>query len=229
MVPHPLIHAELSRQRALELRTRGRGHYVAGGPDPEDRSAREIGECVERARAGDAQAWEALVARFTPALRSAARSYRLGASDVEDAVQATWVAAFRHIDGIREAAAFQGWLLVTVRREAIRTLRARQREVPVADLPERAGADEPQPASGLLSRERRQAVWNAVELLPARQQALLRALFAPSEPTYDELSRALDMPIGAIGPTRQRALAGLRRNRELRAVAAPDSGAAARS
>ena len=43
---------------------------------------------------------------------------------------------------------------------------------------------------------------------------LLRAMMADPEPTYEEVSRALDMPIGSIGPTRQRALACLRQRLE---------------
>jgi len=41
-------------------------------------------------------------------------------------------------------------------------------------------------------------------------QALLRLLTADPQPAYEEISAALDMPIGSIGPTRQRALGRLR-------------------
>jgi RNA polymerase sigma factor (sigma-70 family) len=160
-------------------------------------------------------------------LRATARSYRLNASDVEDAVQTTWTAAFRHIDSIREPEAISGWLMVTVRREAIHMLRARQREIPVAELPDRVAVKEPVPVSELLESERCQALRAAVELLPDRQRALLHALASQPESTYDELSRSLSIPVGSIGPTRQRALARLRRNRELTALASPERGATA--
>ena len=46
--------------------------------------------------------------------------------------------------------------------------------------------------------------------LPEHCQRLLRVLMADPAPTYEEVSRALDIPIGAIGPTRGRCLWRLR-------------------
>jgi DNA-directed RNA polymerase specialized sigma24 family protein len=39
---------------------------------------------------------------------------------------------------------------------------------------------------------------------------LLRVMIADPAPSYAEISEALDMPIGSIGPTRQRCLTALR-------------------
>jgi DNA-directed RNA polymerase specialized sigma24 family protein len=43
----------------------------------------------------------------------------------------------------------------------------------------------------------------------------MRMLIAEPAPSYAEISAALDIPVGSIGPIRQRCLARLRRNREL--------------
>ena len=48
-----------------------------------------------------------------------------------------------------------------------------------------------------------------------RCQALLRLLAATEPLSYEEIGAALDMPIGAIGPTRSRCLDALRRTPEL--------------
>ncbi len=50
----------------------------------------------------------------------------------------------------------------------------------------------------------------AFRKLPPRDQALLGVLMADPAPSYDEASRILGVPIGSIGPMRQRALARLR-------------------
>jgi RNA polymerase sigma factor (sigma-70 family) len=223
MFQHPLIREEFTRQRERQLRTGSDGRRLAGTRSKAAAPvAHELADLVHRARIGDEQAWEALVAKFTPALRATARSYRLNVSDVEDAVQTTWAAAVRHIERIREPEAIGGWLMVTVRREAIRMLGARQREIPVAELPDLTPAETPAPASRLLETERRQALHNAVGSLPGHQRALLEVLFTHPDLTYDELSKRLGLPVGSIGPTRQRALARLRRNRELTALVSPD-------
>jgi DNA-directed RNA polymerase specialized sigma24 family protein len=59
--------------------------------------------------------------------------------------------------------------------------------------------------------ERVQLVTQLVEKLPVRSQLLLRLLSADSPLSYRDISEALSMPIGSIGPTRARALEQLRK------------------
>ena len=59
----------------------------------------------------------------------------------------------------------------------------------------------------------------ALGKLSGRDAALLGLLFAEPAPSYAEISAALDMPVGSIGPTRQRTIARLRRDRDLRRLA----------
>jgi DNA-directed RNA polymerase specialized sigma24 family protein len=67
----------------------------------------------------------------------------------------------------------------------------------------------------MLRSERDRALWDAFARLPERDQALLRLLTADPAPSYEEISAALDMPIGSIGPTRARCLERLRREADL--------------
>ena len=53
-------------------------------------------------------------------------------------------------------------------------------------------------------------MWQAVGELQERCQRLLRVLMADPPPAYEEVSAALDMPVGSIGPTRARCLKRLR-------------------
>jgi DNA-directed RNA polymerase specialized sigma24 family protein len=47
-------------------------------------------------------------------------------------------------------------------------------------------------------------------MLPPRKRALIELLLEPDSPSYQEISRRLGMPVGSIGPVRQRALHRLR-------------------
>jgi DNA-directed RNA polymerase specialized sigma24 family protein len=67
----------------------------------------------------------------------------------------------------------------------------------------------------LLDQERHGALWRAFAKLSERCKTLLRLLVADEEPSYEDVGAALDMPIGAIGPTRMRCLDRLRRSAEL--------------
>jgi RNA polymerase sigma factor (sigma-70 family) len=221
MNPHPVIHSELASQRALELRRQGGGTRRSSRRDAarNDFASPELVELVHAAVQNDAHAWESLVARFSPALRATARSYRLSPCDVEDVVQAAWASALTHIGSLREPEAISGWITVIARREALRTLEQRRRELPLDESMQLHHSGEPSPESVLIEAERHEAVHNAVGQLPTRQRTLLRALLGTGEPSYEELAAGLKVPIGSLGPTRQRALARLRRNPSLRAIA----------
>jgi RNA polymerase sigma factor (sigma-70 family) len=162
------------------------------------------------AAAGDERAWAALVQRLDPLVRGVLRAYRLGAADAEDVVQTTWLHAFRYLPKLREPAAFPKWLIVTARREA---LRARQRSGREVLLEEPRPVREEAPVTieqQVIEREQSDAVHAAVARLPQRQRSLLGAILRKPGVSYDELSDLLGMPMGSIGPTRERALKRLR-------------------
>jgi DNA-directed RNA polymerase specialized sigma24 family protein len=64
--------------------------------------------------------------------------------------------------------------------------------------------------AGLLTEERDAGLWRAFGKLSERCQALLRLLASEHEPSYEAVGAALQMPVGAIGPTRMRCLEKLR-------------------
>jgi DNA-directed RNA polymerase specialized sigma24 family protein len=85
--------------------------------------------------------------------------------------------------------------------------------VPVDDesVFDRAGREPaPDPDAGLLRDERDTGLWRAFARISDRCQRLLRILTAEPPPSYEDVSEALEMPIGSIGPTRQRCLDRLR-------------------
>lgn len=148
--------------------------------------------------------------RFTRLLWSIARSYRLSESDAADAVQMTWLQLLEHLDRIADPQRLPGWLATTVRRECLQIIRRAKRTGFVAEVDD----DLPSPGAGvdhpLLVAERDAALWSAVDQLPDGCARLLRALMASPPPAYGEVAVVLDMPVGSIGPTRQRCLRRLR-------------------
>jgi RNA polymerase sigma factor (sigma-70 family) len=183
--------------------------------------SRDVTAMVKSAAAGDEAAWHALAVRFTPLLRSVARGFRLSPADVDDVVQTTWLRAVSRIDSLQEPAAIARWLVVTTRREALRHLQRGIHEV-VTDEPYVRG--EPTsigPDAAVLDMERDAAVRTAVDRLPERQRRLIGALLARPGRSYEELSSALDMPVGSIGPTRERGFARLRDDVELARAVTP--------
>jgi|tagenome__1003787_1003787.scaffolds.fasta_scaffold20892145_2 RNA polymerase sigma factor (sigma-70 family) len=190
--------------------------YAAPRPDA---ASRELEALVAAAARGDQRAWSLIVDRFSAAVRAVARRHRLSAHDTDDVVQATWLRLLEHIGEIRRAEALPAWLQTTAARESLKVLRSAGREQPTeAELFERQ-ATVSDPVRGLADAERDAALGDAIATLPDRHERLMRMLLTEPEPTYNEVSRALDMPIGSIGPIRARSLERLRRNETLQAIA----------
>lgn len=207
----------------LRMELAGEDTFLAGpAPSPADRPAspspnRDLDAIVGAARAGDDAAWTCLVRRFEPTLRRVARSFRLAPTDVDDVVQATWLRLFGAIDSIREPAALPGWLTTTARRESLRLLQTPVRERLTDDPRLGDGADGEGLDGEVLAAERKATLARALRLLPPRQRELMRLLAA--EPcNYEEISAALAMPLGSIGPTRARILARLEQHPEIQAL-----------
>jgi RNA polymerase sigma factor (sigma-70 family) len=162
---------------------------------------------------GDHTAWDALVDRFASTVWAIARAHRLSAADAADVSQTTWLRLLEHLDRIQQPERVGAWLATTARRESLHVLRVAGRQIPNGDdfdvLPDSrssAALDR-----GLIRSERVQLVTQLVEKLPVRSQVLLRLLSADSPLSYRDISEALSMPIGSIGPTRARALEQLRK------------------
>ena len=165
-------------------------------------------------RDGRDDAWGGLVDRHSRMLWAIAARHRLSAADSADVFQTTWLRLVEHMDTIRDPAAVGAWLAATARHECLRVLRQAQRQIPVGDeLPE--PRDEPwEPVARLVAAERDAALRDAVGRLRASDQALLETLTADPVLSYQEISEALGLPIGSIGPTRARCLQRLRRELE---------------
>lgn len=165
---------------------------------------------VRAAARGEQRAWNELVARFQGLVWATARAHRLSRADAADVAQTVWLRLVENLDRIREPDRLGAWLATTARRESLRYLRLHGRELPSdeADAFEAAGG-EPLEAA-LLEDERDGALWRAFARLSERCQALLRLLVSEDEPSYEAVGAALDMPVGAIGPTRMRCLEKLR-------------------
>ena len=171
----------------------------------------ELVSLLRQAGDGEQQAWDALVQRFNGLVWSVARSHRLSEADAVDVVQTTWLRLVEHLDRIRDPQRVGAWLATTARHESLAVIRRSSRLQPTDDSwLETIDPDAAELDAGLLDTERDQALWQAIKLISESCQRLLRVLLADPPPSYQEVSAALDMPIGSIGPTRQRCLDKLR-------------------
>lgn len=176
-------------------------------------------ELVGRIRNGDSSAWRELVNHYEPLLRRLARQYRLSGQDMDDAIQLTWLRCLEHIDQITHADRLRGWLATVCRRESLRLATKGRREIALGEQSVTRlvddGQEERDPGAEMARRDAHDRLSRAIRALPQKQQLVLTELLKEESRSYLDLSRRLGLPMGSIGPTRQRAIARLRQDPRL--------------
>ena len=99
-------------------------------PQPKGRAmhSRTEQETLARARTGDADAFRALVEKFTPRVFSVARNLVASGSDAEDVVQEVFFKVYSKLDSFREEAAFSTWLYRVTVNAAADYMKKRRRD-----------------------------------------------------------------------------------------------------
>ncbi|MGH3786898.1 MAG: RNA polymerase sigma factor [Pseudonocardiaceae bacterium] len=174
-------------------------------------AAGSVADVLLRLGDGDPAAWEEIVRRYGKLVSSTVRSFRLQDADALDAVQMTWLRLAENAHKVTFPERLGGWLATTARHECLRILRQAK---PIADRFDAAPETVPEPSVGpeqqVIDAYTTQTLWNLVAELPPRRQTLLRALFTDHPRCYAEVAHTAGIPLGAIGPTRARALRQLR-------------------
>ena len=162
------------------------------------------GTIVERALAGDPEAFGEIVRRWER--RIFALSYgMLGREDeARDATQETFLAAFRNLRGFRGEAKVSSWLhRIAVNQCISRQRRARVRsESAIEDEEERHAAQFAapvgySPSHVIESQQETDAVRRAIQSLPVelRQVVIMKEF---EELTFREIAEALDIPLSTV-------------------------------
>jgi RNA polymerase sigma-70 factor (ECF subfamily) len=151
-------------------------------------------ELIERTRAGDMRALEALMRRHNRTLYRTARAILRDDAEAEDAVQEAYLRAYRALDSFRGESKFSTWLVRIAANEA---LMRRRRNVRAAEVVPLDGTIE---IEGTIESGEEQGDHMLRRLLEKRIDALpdgYRSVFvlrALEELTVEETSAALGIP-----------------------------------
>lgn len=159
---------------------------------------------IERARRGDARAFEALLAEHAERVYVHVARILGAGPEAEDVVQDACISAWRSI-GAFEGTSFRAWLFRIATNRAIDVVRARRRrgELPLepSDDEERTWAE---PAAGgpdladlAADRETLEVVETALARLPAEQRAVV-ILRDVEGFDYDEIARITSTELGTV-------------------------------
>lgn len=155
----------------------------------------ELVDLVNAARAGDKEAFGAIVRRFQDMAYGEAYSWLGVPEDARDAAQDAFIDAWESLGQLRYEAAFPGWFRRIVRKHADRHKRRRRPEV-VLDEGGRA-VEVPDALSLAEQEELRRAVRGAVDQLPETYRLPL-ALFHLDGLPQKDVAAFLELPVSTV-------------------------------
>ena len=160
-------------------------------------------EAIARARRGDIAGLEALVRAHQ--LRAVRTAYLIVGDHAlaEDIVQQAFLRAFQRIDQLDPARPFAPWFLRSVANDALKAIERGRRTISLDAADEATGARAladllADPAAGpaecLEEAERAEAVWRALQRLPAAQRAAVVLHYYAGLSTAEVAGRVGDPP-----------------------------------
>jgi RNA polymerase sigma-70 factor (ECF subfamily) len=153
---------------------------------------------VAQARAGKPEAWDALFHRYQKPLYVYAYELVHNEQASLDIVQETFIAATRHLGGLRDDAKFGSWLFGIAHQKCIQRWRKQNRETEARD--EFAAAPEEfenDPGELLVRREQENEFMNLLNQLPPPQRAVMLLHFV-EDFSMEEIANITDTPLGTV-------------------------------
>ena len=168
-------------------------------------------ELVSLCLKGDAQAWEALIARYRRLIYSIPVRFGFTGADCSDVFQAVCLRLIEHLGELKDGTRVSAWLITTTTRQCIHVRAQKHRETSTEDDFEEPADPGENIEEIRIQTQEQQSVRDAVELLPDRCRQLMEMLyFDANNPSYEAIAQAMQMPVPSIGPTRARCLEKLR-------------------
>jgi RNA polymerase sigma-70 factor (ECF subfamily) len=171
-------------------------------------------ELVEACQAGEASAFDVLVARWEDRIRGAAFRFLGSEEEARDVAQEAFLKAYRALGGFKREARFSSWLYQIATNLCRDRLRRRKTRATVSlEALEEAGPVmvemRPDAHERLLERDLAQAVRRAIHALPEEQREVV-ILKEYQELTFLEIAQALDVPVSTVKTRLYRGLGQLR-------------------
>ena len=169
-------------------------------------------EHVDDLRAGNTAAWQRFMKEQGRVILAVGRRVGLDASERDELFQNTCLIAYRSIGQLKDPDRLSSWVYSIAYRTGIELARRRKPSDAGEEEMQRLASEEPSAEEVLERVELARHVREGLDRIGDTCRDLLGQLYLQTdEPSYEEVSRRLSMPIGSIGPTRARCLEKLRK------------------
>jgi RNA polymerase sigma-70 factor (ECF subfamily) len=164
---------------------------------------------VAQARTGEPAAWDALFRRYQMPLYVYVHELVHHEHASLDIVQETFIAAARHIGGLREDGKFGSWLFGIAHQKCVQHWRKRT-EVLLDEIPEAGDDFEDGPDDLLIRREQEAEFMELLNQLPLPQRSVLLLHFV-EDFSLEEIARITETQLGTVKSRLHYAKRGLRK------------------
>jgi RNA polymerase sigma-70 factor (ECF subfamily) len=153
---------------------------------------------VRQAKAGEPEAWSALFRRYQLPLYVYVFELVRDQQASLDIVQETFIAAVRHIGGLREDAKFGGWLFGIAHQKCGQLWRQENRAAALREaIAESSPVLEDGPDELLIRREQEEQFMRLLNALPAPQRSVLLLHFL-EDFSLDQIAEITATPLGTV-------------------------------
>jgi RNA polymerase sigma-70 factor (ECF subfamily) len=153
---------------------------------------------VREARAGESEAWEALLARYRLPLYAYVYELVHQEQTSLDIVQESFINAARHINTLQRDEKFGSWLFNIAHQKCIQHWCKQQlAEVPIDPLDEELAELEPGPPELLIRKEQEEAFMKLLDQLAVPHRAVLLLHFV-EDFSLEEIARITETQIGTV-------------------------------
>ena len=153
---------------------------------------------VPQARAGDADAWDALFRRYQLPLYVYVFELTRHEQASLDLVQETFIAAVKHLGSLRDDGKFGSWLFGIAHQKVVQRWRKKGgHEILFDEIPESPDEFENSPDDLLIRREDEAEFMKLLEQLPPPQRAVLLLHFVEDFP-LEEIARITETQLGTV-------------------------------
>lgn len=165
---------------------------------------------IARARRGDADAFEQLVAAYRDQVFRLALRMCGSEADADEVAQEAFLSAWKALPNFRGESQFSTWLYQLTTHAAIDLMRREKRQIAAADITEVSAADPaPSPQQQAEQSEQREIVRDAILQLAPEQREVVVLRFM-EELSYEEIGAVLKLPSGTVKSRLNRAKAQLK-------------------
>ena len=154
-------------------------------------------QLIEKAQAGDLEAFSALVRTYQERMVHVAYSFLRNFEDARDVAQEAFVKAYQAMGQFKGKSRFSTWLYRILVNLCKDHLRKKKNKFEAAELESEPPAQNPGALKGLMNRELGETIYREIGNLPFSQRSVFTLRYLEGL-SLEEIAKTLELSVGAV-------------------------------